>query len=132
MNFPPGVEWFIDIYTPDNKFITNRSVNGKQAFHDIEPGVYLLKLNVIPVENVPVETGKETRLKTGVLNIVTPGDWEIYDEAKKKFYTSGNKPKKLAMPAGIYQLEFEKAVYRIVIKEKLTVRFEKAIPVLNN
>ncbi len=132
MNFPPGVEWSIDIYAPPSKFITNRSAAGKQLFHDIAPGTYLFKLNSIPVENVTIEKGKETRLKTGVLNIVSPGDWEIYDEAKKKFYTSGNKPKKLALPAGIYQLEFEKNYYRVIIKEKLTVRFEKAIPFLNN
>ncbi len=130
LNFPLGVIWSIDIYTPANKFITNRSVRGKQFFHDIAPGIYQFKINTIPVENVMIEGGKETRLKTGVLNMASPGHWMIYDDTKKKFFTSGNKPQQLALPPGIYQLKVEEKYYRVNIKDKVTVRFELPIPIL--
>lgn len=123
--FPSDVEWSVDIRnSADNKFITNRSGFSKHGpAQDIAPGIYNFRLNTIVVENVPIERGKETRLKTGVLQIVSEGDWEIYNEAKQKFYTSGNKPKKIALPVGSYQLKLGGQFYPVVIKDGATVEY---------
>lgn len=123
--YPADVEWSVDIRSAaDNKFITNRSGFSKHGpAQDIAPGIYNLQLNTILVENVPIERGKETRLKTGVLQIVSEGDWEIRNETKEKFLTSGNKPKKIALPVGSYQLQLGGQFYPVVIKDGATVEY---------
>ncbi len=132
VNFPAGVDWNFDIYTPENKFIINRSSRGKQHFHDVTPGMYTIKLNTVPVENIQAEAGKETRIKAGILNMMSYGSWNIYDETKKIFYTSGNKPQKLALPPGIYQLKFGDKYYRITVVNRVIVKFELPIPLVND
>lgn len=123
-NFPEGVDWTLDINTPENKFLTNRSSYSKHGpSYDLAPGIYIFSLNTFAVENVPIERGKETRLKTGVLNIVSEGRWEIYNETKEKYHTSGNKPKRMALPVGSYQLLLGEQFYPIVIKDKETVEY---------
>jgi hypothetical protein len=123
--FPSDVEWSVDIRaSADNKFITNRSGFSKHGpAQDIAPGMYNFQLNTILVENVPIERGKETRLKTGVLQIVSEGDWEIRNETKEKFHTSGNKPKKIALPVGSYQLVLGGQFFPVVIKDGATVEY---------
>lgn len=91
--------------------------------YDLAPCIYNFRLNTITVENVPVERGKETKLKTGVLNIVSEGDWHLYDDTKEKFRTSGNKPKKFALPVGSYQLKLGIQFYPVVIKDGETVEY---------
>ena len=121
--FPADVEWSIDIRTSaDNKFITNRSgFSNHGPAQDIAPGIYNFQLNTILVENVPVERGKVTRLKTGVLQIVSEGNWFLYDNTKKKFHTSGNKPKKIALPEGDYQLKLGEQFYPLIINDGQTI-----------
>ena len=102
--FADSVEWSVDIYTAENKFIINRSLAGKHKSYELAPGIYHLKLNTVLVENVPIEAGKETRLKWGTIDITGNEHWELRSEAKDKFLTSGNKPVKLALPAGKYVL----------------------------
>jgi hypothetical protein len=128
MNFPSDVSWSIDVYSAGNKFVTNRSSSGKQKFEDVVPGYYTLKLNTVPVENVAIEKGKEIKLKVGFLNIVSGGHWELRNESKEKFYTSGNKPAKIALPVGIYQLNFDEKYYRIIVRDRVIVRFELQVP----
>jgi len=120
--FPPDVEWTLDVRTTENKFITNRSGAGRQgSSYDIAPGYYFFRLNTITVENVPIEKGKETRLKAGYLSIISEGNWSLYDESKKKFHTSGNKPKKIALPVGNYQLNLGGQFFPLVIIDGETV-----------
>ena len=120
--FPPDVEWTLDVRTTENKFITNRSGAGRQgSSYDIAPGYYFFRLNTITVENVPIEKGKETRLKAGYLSIISEGIWSLYDESKKKFHTSGNKPKKIALPVGNYQLNLGGQFFPLVIIDGETV-----------
>lgn len=123
--FPADVEWSVEIRSGgDNKFITSRSGFSKHGpSYDMAPGIYNFQLNTILVENVPVEKGKSTRLKSGVLNIVSEGDWLIYDDTKVKFHTSGNKPKKMALPVGSYQLKLGDQFYPVVIKDNETVEY---------
>lgn len=124
-SFPEDVEWSIDVRSAtENKFITNRSSGSRHGpSYNIAPGTYNFRLNTIMVENVPVERGKETRLKAGVLSIVSDGNWEIYSESKGKFHTSGNKPKKIALPVGNYQLKLGGQFFPVAIKDKETVEY---------
>jgi hypothetical protein len=105
LNFPAGVEWSVDIYTAQNKFIINRSRETyKLKYYDLVPGLYNLRLNTVLVENVLIEAGKTTTLNMGVLEI-NSNDWELRDESGRKFLTSGNKPRRMVLPVGKYQLK---------------------------
>ena len=128
LGFPKGVDWSLDIYTADNNYVTNRSSYSNHAgFWDISPGNYHLKLNAVPVENVSIETGKEIILKAGFVHINIHEHWELYDAEKKNYYTSDNKPKKFALPLGSYNLIFEGKEHKFIIKNRLTIKFEKPL-----
>lgn len=104
INFPADVERDILIrQQADDKFITSVSRNDKT--YTIAPGKYRFVLTTVPVENVPIQKGHETRLKAGFLNIVSEGDWHLYNETKEKLYTTSNKPKKMVLPVGSYQIK---------------------------
>lgn len=76
LDFPDGAYWSLDIYK-GNKFITNRSIETyKLKHHDLAPGLYNLKLNVVLIENVEIKEGHATTLETGVLDI-NSNDWEL-------------------------------------------------------
>ncbi|HLF45773.1 MAG TPA: hypothetical protein VI548_05080 [Chitinophagaceae bacterium] len=123
-SFPEGVDWTMDVRTTADKFITNRSGFSRHgSSYDIAPGNYYFRLNTITVQNVPIEKGKETRLKAGYLSIVSEGNWHLYDETQKKFHTSGNKPKKIALPVGSYQLKLGGQFYPVIIKDGETVEY---------
>lgn len=122
INFPADVERNILIYQPsDNKFITSVSRNDK--IYTIAPGQYRFTLTNVPVNNVPIQKGHETRLKAGFLNIVSDGNWHLYNDTKEKAYTSGNKPKKLPLPVGSYQLKLGLNFYPFVIKDGETLEY---------
>jgi len=122
INFPQDVERNILIHQQaDNKFITSVSRNDKT--YTIAPGEYHFVLSSVPVENVPIQKGHETRLKAGFLNVVSEGDWHLYDDTKEKAYTSGNKPKKIPLPVGNYQLKLGGQYYPVIIKDREIVEF---------
>jgi len=122
INFPKDVERNILIYQPtDNKFITSVSYNDK--IYTIAPGEYRFTITNVPVEKVPIQKGHETRLKMGFLNVVSQGDWHLYNDTKEKQYTSGNKPKKLPLPVGSYQIKLGLQFYPVVIKDGETVEY---------
>lgn len=105
----------------DNKFITSVSHNDK--IYTIARDKYRFTLTNVPVENVPIQKGQETRIKAGFLNIVSEGDWYLYNETKEKAFTSGNKPKKLPLPVGSYQLKLGLDFYPFVIKDGEIVEY---------
>jgi hypothetical protein len=122
INFPADVERNILIYQPaDNKYITSVSHNDKT--YTIAPDKYRFTITNVPIENVPIQKGHETRLKMGFLNVVSEGDWHLYNETKEKAFTSGNKPKKLPLPVGSYQLKLGLDFYPFVIKDGETVEY---------
>lgn len=122
INFPAEVDRDILIYhQADNKFITSVSKNAKS--YTIAPAEYRFTLTNVPIDNVPIKKGHITRLKSGFLNIVSEGDWHLYNDTKEKAFTSGNKPKKLALPVGNYQLKLGEQFYSVAIKDKETVEF---------
>lgn len=120
INFPAGIERNILIQQQsDNKFLTSVSYNDK--IYNIAPGVYRFVLSSVPVENVPIQKGHETRLKAGILDLVSEGDWHLYNATKEKAFTSGNKPKKLPLPIGSYQVKLGGQFYPFTIKDGETV-----------
>ena len=122
INFPPDVERNILIYqSADNKFITSVSYNDK--IYTIAPGQYRFTLSNVPVDNVPIQKGHETRIKMGFLNVVSEGVWHLYSDTKEKQYTSGNKPKKIPLPVGSYQLKLGLNFYPFVIKDGETMEY---------
>ena len=122
INFPKDVERNILIYQPtDNKFITSVSYNDK--IYTIAPGEYRFTITNVPVEKVPIQKGHETRLKMGFLKVVSEGDWHLFNDTKEKQYTSGNKPKKLPLPVGSYQIKLGLQFYPVVIKDGETVEY---------
>jgi hypothetical protein len=122
INFPPDVERNILIYQPaDNKFITSVSRNDK--IYTIAPGRYRFTITNAPVDTVPIQKGHETRLKMGFLKVVSEGDWHLYSDTKEEQYTSGNKPKKIPLPVGSYQLKLGLQFYPMVIKDGETVEY---------
>jgi len=120
INYPADVDRDIEIRAvADNKFITTVSKNDKQ--YTMAPGNYRFLITNVPVDDVPIQKGQETRLKIGFLNIVSEGNWHLYTESKEKQYTSGNKPKRIALPIGNYQLKLGTQFYPVTIKDKETV-----------
>jgi hypothetical protein len=71
----------------------------------------------VPVQNLPIKEGQETRIKAGYLHITTNEHWELRTE-EKKFLTSGNKPTKIALPVGRYLFEVAKNSRLIEITEE--------------
>ena len=120
INYPADVDRDIEIRAvSDNKFITTVSKNDKQ--YTMSPGHYRFIITSVPVDDVPIQKGHETRLKIGYLNIVSEGDWHLFTESKEKQYTSGNRPKRIALPIGNYQLKLGTEFYPVKIKDKETV-----------
>ncbi|MGZ5189523.1 MAG: hypothetical protein ACXWCZ_00815 [Flavisolibacter sp.] len=120
INYPAEVDRRIEIRAAtDNKFITTVSQNDKQ--YTMAPGHYNFVISTVPVDNVPIQKGHETRLKIGYLNIVSEGVWNLLTESKEKIHTTGNKPKKLALPIGNYQLKLGTDFFPVTIKDKETV-----------
>jgi hypothetical protein len=120
INYPPDVDRDIEIYQPvDKKFITSVSKNDKQ--YTMAPGTYRFLITNVPVDDVPIQKGHETRLKIGFLNIVSEGVWDLHTEANDKQYTSGNRPRRIALPIGNYQLRLGTQLFPVTIKDKETV-----------
>jgi hypothetical protein len=117
-NFQPGAEWGIDIYThPAHKPVLYKKPTSNETYYEMVPGNYTFKLNNVSVSNVPVEKGKETKLKVGYLNISKDGAWALYDDSKATNLYSGTMSKKLALPVGNYQLKINNDYMPISIRE---------------
>lgn len=120
INFPVDAQRDILIYEQaDNKFL--RSVSRNDKIYDIAPGQYRFTITNVPVDNVPIQKGHETRIKAGFLNVVSEGNWHLYNDTKEEQYTSDNKPKKIILPVGNYQLKLGTQFYPVVIKDGETV-----------
>lgn len=78
------------------------------------PGNYDLLMDKYSIKNVPVEKGKTTRLKVGILNYSPRGPVKIVDENNQKIAIAG--PFKIALPPGTYYLDGKKE-HSFVIKD---------------
>ncbi len=128
MNFPSGLDWVGNLAITrqaDNKYITSFSGNAllTEKKYNISPDEYLIHLNNLPIEKVPIQKGHITRLKAGFLKVVSEGSWQIYNESKEKQLTSYNKPMKFVMPVGNYQLSIGGQFFPVTIKDGETVEY---------
>ncbi len=69
----------------------------------LSPGTYRVKINNIPVEDVPLQKGKNTKLRVGYISF-SSADWSIYDESGMNLYLSGVEKGKVAVPVGKYTI----------------------------
>jgi hypothetical protein len=123
-DFPDDVEWGIDIYThPDRTLMMNRNPKEKQKSYDMAPGNYDFKLNNVMVTNVPVEKGKETRLKAGYLKINAEENWSLLDASQATVLYSGTTAKTIALPVGSYFLKKAGQTYALNIRDGETSAF---------
>jgi len=122
MDNPAGSKWVVYIYAmADNKYITSFAESNNKGLFVISPGEYKITINNAPVLNVPVNKGHDTKLKCGVLDVVSEGIWYLYDETGKDYYTSGNEPQKMPLPVGTYSLKLGNVAQNVVIKNAETV-----------
>ncbi len=122
INYPAGVDRWILLYRPaDNKYLGSVSENDKT--YTLGPGEYRFLITDVPVENVPIQKGHETRIRIGFLNVVSEGGFYLYNNTKEKLYTTYDKPKKIALPVGSYQVKLGGQFYPFTIKDKETVEY---------
>ncbi len=122
INYPAGVDRWILYYQPaDNKYMG--SVGSNEKTFTISPGEYRFLITDVPVDNVPIQKGHETRIKMGFLNVVSEGGFYLYNDTKEKLYTTYDKPKKIALPVGNYQVKLGGQFYPFTIKDKETVEY---------
>jgi hypothetical protein len=53
---------------------------------------------------VPIQAGKETRLKAGFVQITSTSGWEVFNNTNTASLLSGKLPARIALPAGNYNL----------------------------
>jgi hypothetical protein len=119
---PPKSTWTLYIYNmADNQYITSyANVNNKGSVI-VSQGTYKVTINNVPVLNVPINKGHDTRLRCGVLNVVSQSYWDLSDAKGDTFYTSNNGPMKLPVPIGTYTFNLGGQKQVIVIEEGKTV-----------
>jgi hypothetical protein len=78
------------------------------------PGNYDVMMGKYSIKNVPIEVGKTTRLKMGILNYSPRGSVQIVDGNNQKIGMAG--PFKIALPPGTYYIDGKKE-HSFVIKD---------------
>ena len=121
---PEGVEWHLDIKSIDDKALGkwDDRWNNKKTINLI-PGEYNIFFTYIPVLGVPIQKGMNTRLKAGLLNVVTAGQWQIWNEEKTKVHVVYYKPSKIGLPIGKYNIQLAGQYKAIEIKEGEVTEF---------
>ncbi|HLG38517.1 MAG TPA: hypothetical protein VI461_02575 [Chitinophagaceae bacterium] len=124
LDISANATWYLYDETGKNSY-TSGSKSEKLL---LPVGIYKITLNNAPIENVQINKGLDTKLKTGVLDITDNDVWYLYDETGTTSYTSGNKPEKLAIPAGTYTLKTGGSQRKVVVEEeKVNTNQEKII-----
>ncbi len=91
MNFPDSVYWWVIIYDKDDKMVKSFYPHEKIKSYNLLPGQYRIELSNVKVENVPIEAGHSTRLRSGTTKIESGGEyWQLYDADKENFFTSSS------------------------------------------
>jgi hypothetical protein len=86
------------------------------------PGVYDLRVSSeIVQDEINVQKGMDTRIHAGILNVVTPAAWNLFDESKKIRITGATGSKKIGLPTGTYQLKINGTFLPVIIKDGETV-----------
>ena len=124
ITLPEGLEWHLDIKSSEDKALGkwDDRWNNKKTINLI-PGKYNILFTYIPLLGVPIQKGMNTRLKAGILNVVTAGQWVIWNEEKTKAHVVYYKPSKIGLPVGKYYLQYNEQYIAIEIKEGEVTEF---------
>lgn len=121
VSVPEEVNVYVEIFEAGGKEqLTDWDRSGAS---DLIPGQYNVKILGATVASVPVQPGMDTRIRTGVINIVTDGYWEIYDETKTTRLTDGDRSWRGGLPVGRYQVKVTGRFAEVVIKDGQVTNF---------
>lgn len=97
--------------------------------YDLLPGNYPVYLNFVPI-NLPIQAGKETKIRFGYFQIIEAGMWNLCNEETGAvyYYTSGDITRKIALPIGYYTIVINYHSYLIRINEGETLDFHIPLP----
>lgn len=124
ITLPEGLEWHLDIKSSDDKALGkwDDRWNNKKTI-SLLPGAYNIFFTYIPLRAVPIQKGMNTRLKAGILDVVSTGQWQIWNEEKTKVHVVYYKPTKIGLPIGRYHIELNGLYQAIEIKEGEVTEF---------
>ncbi|HEY6062506.1 MAG TPA: hypothetical protein VIV35_02795, partial [Chitinophagaceae bacterium] len=121
VTLPGEADYEILIYDPaDNKFLGNFK-KGDEII--LFPGLYKVKISNAEINDVKVQQGMETRLKAGILSLVSPAEFKLYDITQRNFIGYYKSPEKIGLPVGTYQLSLNGRFRQITIKDGETIEF---------
>lgn len=123
VNLPPGTKYVVQVFKSGSRERAASESGFKSA--SLLPGLYDVIINtggsdaaqLWRVRGIPVESGKDTRLHAGVLNVTVDGIWNVYDESRDVMIVGGNGPAKIGLLAGSYQVKLGNAFTSIVIRD---------------
>ena len=124
IKIPKDIECIISISQPNTgKEVYYSGALTNQRSFSLAPGTVDVKISGSTIKNVPVQKGMETRVKAGILNVVTSEIWTLYDEKKGKQIYFSTTAKKIGLPIGIYQIEKNGRTEQIKIKDSEILQF---------
>ena len=119
---PPKSTWILYIYNmADSQYITSYANVNNNGSVIVSQGEYRITINDVPVLNVPIKKGHDTKLKCGVLNVVSQSYWDLSDKTGETMYTSNNGPMKIPVPIGTYVFNLGGKKQVVVIEEGKTL-----------
>ncbi|MEO5781805.1 MAG: hypothetical protein ABIQ07_00950 [Ginsengibacter sp.] len=124
IKIPKDIECIISISQPNTgkEVYYSGALTNERSF-SLAPGTFDVKISGSTIKNVPVQKGMETRVKAGILNVVTSEIWTLYDEKKSKQIYFSTTAKKIGLPIGIYQIEKNGKTEQIKIKDGEILQF---------
>ncbi len=125
INIPKETECIITI----SNYVTGKQVaySGaltKERSFSLVPGTFDIQISGSKVKSVPVQKAMDTRIKAGLLNVLAPGIWTLYDENKSNQIYYSSTARKIGLPIGTYQIEINGTMQKVIIKDGgVTVKF---------
>lgn len=100
-------------------------VSERKRIFDLLPGNYDVVVAGKRITNLPIQSGKETRLLMGLLRVVynDMSRTEVYDSDKKTLLVKDNGTLRLGLPIGKYWVKLAGRMVEIEIKDGQVVEF---------
>ena len=123
IKIPKEVDCIISISQPatGKEVYYSGALTNERSF-SLAAGTFDVKISGSSIKNVPVQKAMETRIKAGILNVVESGIWTLYDEKKNKQIYFSPTAKKIGLPIGIYQIEINGTIKKIIIMDGETLQ----------
>lgn len=100
-------------------------VSERKRIFDLLPGNYDVVVAGKRITNLPIQSGKETRLLMGLLRVVynDMSRTEVYDSDKKTLLVKDNGTLRLGLPIGKYWVKLAGRMVEVEIKDGQVVEF---------